>query len=373
MSSLPNVIAQTVGEMFVRGIQDIGAPQGSDSSSALIHEGGHAADAPVADATPTGGNMATTPVQQDAARTPTAAGSGDTTTADVVGTEPIVVVADRHEQHMLREMSAGQYDYYVELAGKTHYNEAAAWRALSYTPPRTYGGSLFKNLSAPVLRQIDASSANINMTQDYLPSLGGGAAGTEAALNRGVKIFVKNKLFDFSYTPPKYAFVPSSGSTSVAFASVPNSKNGGIRLDYGYNKNFGTNNWHWNQSGVADVFGVTNHSTEGARAAGYLVKSLKIGGRVLVVGGLVDSGYEIATSNNRVYETGRQASGWAGAIVGGEGGAQAGALIGAGIGAWFGGVGAVPGAAIGAVVGGVAGGAAGWRAGTVTYQTFFHK
>lgn len=84
---------------------------------------------------------------------------------------------------------------------------------------------------------------------------------------------------------------------------------------------------------------------------------VKIGGRVLLVAGIVSDVYDTATSNNPVRTAAVHAGGWAGAWAFG----QAGGAIGATIGSFI----PIPGvgtAALG-LVGGIIGGAIGYFAG----------
>lgn len=208
-------------------------------------------------------------------------------------------------------------------------------------------------------------------TETPFVNVAGGVLGTLARLHRGVPISVRGRTFDFALSAPRGARLPPGGSSSVVFATLPNQPNKGIRLDYGYNKGTSSVNWHWNQKGSASNFLVTNHSTSGAKLSGWALKSTKYAGRLLLVGGVIQSGSAIYSSEEPLQEAAHQASGWAGSFVGGAAGAQAGAALGAAIGAPFMGIGAVPGAVVGGFVGGVAGGAAGWEGGLKAHEALF--
>jgi RHS repeat-associated protein len=95
--------------------------------------------------------------------------------------------------------------------------------------------------------------------------------------------------------------------------------------------------------------GRANVSNASANTAGTW---LKVGGRLLVAGAVVQQANEIANSS----EPAREVAGAGGMVLGAIGGGEVGVTAGAAVGAALGGP---PGAAIGALVGGVAGSAAG--------------
>jgi hypothetical protein len=168
-------------------------------------------------------------------------------------------------------------------------------------------------------------------------------------------------------------WVPKAGSTSTLF--IQDSSGGRhLRLDYGYNKATGGIDYHWNQSGTFEQFGIANHTPAGAggealyRGARYI----RYGGRVLLVAGLALDVYSIVVAKKRWRQAARVASGWAGAWVGCE-------AVGAGF-AGLGtfvepGGGTAVGALAGCVVGGIGGYAgASWAAGQVydwVEETYF--
>ena len=104
------------------------------------------------------------------------------------------------------------------------------------------------DITLPTYADIAPDLINTIPTID-LSSAGGGAAGGEIALYRGVDIWVGGNRLIFSNTPPAGSYVPRGGSTSIALATRPGRPNKGLRLDYGYNRDTGSDNWHWNSGG----------------------------------------------------------------------------------------------------------------------------
>lgn len=247
--------------------------------------------------------------------------------------------------------------------------------ATATSPDGNFIGEALENLIAPAASAAEVYPSNFSsgVAGPQLSSnginFGGGSLGTETALTRGVGVQINNNRYNFSLTRPPGSYMPKGGSTSVGFLYNPARPDIGIRLDYGWNKNSQIRDWHWNQKGTFQDLGVRNHATNGNPGLwGNSLRALKVAGRLSVVYGAYSSVNEIYNSDDRAYEAGRQASGWVGAIAGGELGAQGGAAAGAAVGLWFGGVGAIPGAAIGGFVGGVVGGTLGWMAGTEAYE-----
>jgi hypothetical protein len=168
-------------------------------------------------------------------------------------------------------------------------------------------------------------------------------------------------------------FVPQSGSTSTVFIQdIAGKKH--LRLDYGYNIRTQTIDYHWNQKGTFNTFGIADHTAVGTagRVAYKAAKYLKYGGRVLLVVGIVSDAWSIVTSSKPLRQTAKVVGGWAGAWAGCEGG---GALLGGTIG-WIepGGGNAVAGF-VGCIGGGIGGYFVGSKAGGVVYDwaedTFF--
>jgi len=225
--------------------------------------------------------------------------------------------------------------------------------------------------------QVATSSSPGNNTQ------AGAAAGTlgskiatsrAAIMGRGPRVTLKGEEFNFSFYRPagsrKPLTVPKSGKGYLFRPGEPNNQ---LRLDYhDFPPERGIEDtWHWNQRSVARIFGNgLDHSTVGATLAGGSVTALRLGGRLFIAYGLYQSYLAVKNSHNPGDEVKRQASGWAGATIGGEAGAELGAGIGGSVGFLFGGVGAVPGAAVGAFVGGIVGGVVGWQGGTWVYNRF---
>lgn len=173
-----------------------------------------------------------------------------------------------------------------------------------------------------------------------------------------------------SLTPRGY--VPPGGSTSTLFLQDVTGKQH-LRLDYGYNKVSGRVDYHWNQKGTFDRFGIKDHTTVGeAGEALYKgAKWFKYGGRVLLIAGAALDIYSIVVAKKRWRQVARVASGWAGSWAGCEVVGAAGAAGGSvepGGGTALGGLG-------GCILGGVAGYfGASWAAGHVydwVEETFF--
>lgn len=140
-------------------------------------------------------------------------------------------------------------------------------------------------------------------------------------------------------------WTPKGGSTSSLFIQDVAGKRM-LRLDYGYNKSTGTVDFHWNQKGVADKFGITNHTPAGrvGQAIDKGARYFKWGGRVLLIAGAIADGYSVVTSDQPWRQVAVVTGGWTGAWAGCKAGGAFGALAGTA---------AAPGA--GTAVGGVAG------------------
>lgn len=165
--------------------------------------------------------------------------------------------------------------------------------------------------------------------------------------------------------------VPPGGSTSSIFIQSPDAKRQ-LRLDYGPNKATGRTDYHWNQKGTFQQFGISDHTPagSGAAAAHRGAKFFRFAGRAFVIVGAAADVYSVVVAKKKIRQAARVLSGWGGAWAGcklvGAGGAAAGGAIGSG-GA---GVGAAPGAAIGGFGGCLIGGVGGyfsasWAAGEV--------
>jgi hypothetical protein len=137
-------------------------------------------------------------------------------------------------------------------------------------------------------------------------------------------------------------FVPKTGSTSSLFIQDSAGKRV-LRLDYGFNKSKGSVDYHWNQKGTFNEFGIADHTSVGA-AGEALYKSakyLKYGGRVLLIVGVASDLYAIVVAKKRLRQVARVAAGWGGAWGGGEAlgalGAELGTAIEPGLGTAIGG------------------------------------
>jgi len=148
-------------------------------------------------------------------------------------------------------------------------------------------------------------------------------------------------------------WVPRSGSTSTLFIQDALGKRN-LRLDYGYNVKTGTINYHWNQKGTYQIFGIADHIPVGAfgtvvyKSARYF----KYDGRVLAVVGVALDVYSVVQSDRPLRQATKVVSGWAGAWIGcktvGAGGAWVGSAVTPGMGTAIGGV-------VGCLVGGFIG------------------
>jgi hypothetical protein len=151
--------------------------------------------------------------------------------------------------------------------------------------------------------------------------------------------------------------VPASGSTSTLF--IQNTKgNRHLRLDFGYNRNAGLVDFHWNQKGTHANFGITDHTSTGSggKALYKGAKYFKYAGRTLLVLGAAIDIYSIVVAKNRVKQVAKVVGGWAGAAGGCK-------LVGAG-GAGIGSFAPGPGTAIGGVAGCIVGGIGGYLFGS---------
>lgn len=148
-------------------------------------------------------------------------------------------------------------------------------------------------------------------------------------------------------------FVPQGGSTSTVFIQdITGRKH--LRLDYGYNVRTQTIDYHWNQKGTYNTFGIADHTTVGqvGRVAYKAAKYLKWGGRVLLVVGIVTDVWSIVQSSKPLRQTTKVVAGWAGAWAGCE-------VVGAG-GAAIGSIEPGGGTAVGGFLGCIGGGIGGY-------------
>ena len=150
-----------------------------------------------------------------------------------------------------------------------------------------------------------------------------------------------------------HGFEPMGGSTSTLFIQDATGKKH-LRLDYGWNKNTQSINYHWNQKGTFGQFGIQGHTPvgPGKEALFKATRHFKYAGRALVVVGAVVDVVSIVVAKKRLRKAVQVVAGWAGAAAGckavGAGGAAVGTLVEPGGGTAVGGV-------AGCVVGGVGG------------------
>lgn len=131
-----------------------------------------------------------------------------------------------------------------------------------------------------------------------------------------------------------------------------------LRLDYGYNTATGRVDFHWNQKGVAQQFGITNHAPAGpgGGAPYHGARHFRHAGRMLLVVGLAADSYSVVVSNRPFRQlaivTGGWAGAWAGCKLAGAAGAVGGSFVKPG-----------GGNAVGGILGCLVGGASGYWAG----------
>jgi len=105
-----------------------------------------------------------------------------------------------------------------------------------------------------------------------------------------------------------------------------------LRLDYGWNVGTKTIDYHWNQTGVHQTFGIANHSPAGrsGQIAYNAAKYFKYAGRVLLVAGIALDTISIVQASKPLRRASQVVTGWAAAWVGckvvGAGGAALGTL-----------------------------------------------
>lgn len=146
--------------------------------------------------------------------------------------------------------------------------------------------------------------------------------------------------------------VPKGGSTSTLFFQDPTGKRH-LRLDYGYNKVSKTIDYHWNQSGTHQNFGIADHTTVGraGQIAYRAAKYFRYAGRALVVVGVAVDAVSIVQASKPIRRATEVVAGWAAAWAGckvvGAGGAAFGTAV-PGLGTAAGGIG-------GCIIGGIGG------------------
>jgi hypothetical protein len=148
-------------------------------------------------------------------------------------------------------------------------------------------------------------------------------------------------------------WTPAGGSTSTIFIQDVSGKRH-LRLDYGYNVKTKTIDYHWNQKGTANLFGISDHAPAGrsGQIAHGAARYLRWGGRVLLVVGATLDAISIVQASRPLRRASEVVAGWAAAWMGckivGRGGAIGGSLVKPGLSTAVGGIG-------GCVIGGVGG------------------
>lgn len=167
-------------------------------------------------------------------------------------------------------------------------------------------------------------------------------------------------------------YVPKTGSTSTLFfQDVAGKRN--LRLDYGYNVKTKTIDYHWNQKGTFDQFGIADHTPVGrtGKALYSAAKYFRYAGRVLLVVGVTLDAISIVQASQPLRRASEVAAGWVAAWAGCKVIGAGGALVGSAaspIGTAVGGIG-------GCIIGGIGGYWGGSLLGGEIYdwgaQTFF--
>ncbi len=156
-------------------------------------------------------------------------------------------------------------------------------------------------------------------------------------------------------------------STSTVFIQDPTGRRKLLRLDYGINKVTGAVDYHWNQRGVYDRFGIPSHAPAGAagRAAYHTARAYRWAGGVLLVVAAVADAVSIVQADQPIRRATQVVAGWALAWAG----CKAGGYVGGGVGTLIEpGLGTAGGAVVGCIVGGYGGYRAGEAVGDAVYQ-----
>lgn len=167
-------------------------------------------------------------------------------------------------------------------------------------------------------------------------------------------------------------WVPKGGSTSTLFFQDLTGKRH-LRLDYGFNERTQAIDYHWNQKGTFEQFGLPDHAPagRGGAVAYKAARFFKYAGRTLLIAGLALDVASIVVASKPLRRASEVVAGWASAWLGcrvaGAGGARIGMLF-SPLGTAVGGIG-------GCLVGGGIGYFLGAPAGAVAYDwaedTFF--
>ncbi len=159
-------------------------------------------------------------------------------------------------------------------------------------------------------------------------------------------------------------YVPKGGSTSTLFfQDVAGKKH--LRLDYGYNIQTKTIDYHWNQVGTHANFGIQDHSSVGGLGAAVYkaAKYFRYAGRTLFVFGAAADIASIVVAGSPMRRASEVVSGWALSWAGCK-------TVGAG-GAAIGTTASPIGTAVGGIGGCIVGGFAGYRVGVAMGGTVF--
>jgi hypothetical protein len=222
--------------------------------------------------------------------------------------------------------------------------------------PETEESVLQSGLQAPL-----AAGIFQELRYPILQNLPGPTAGTTARFDLSFR--------DFSGFPN-----PTSHAYLNRTVPPPGNRWKGLRLDFGPNPRTGATDWHWNQSGAGNSFGIADHTPASAFEAnfGRMMQIAKPVGRAAMWTGVAfdtfSLGSEVVEStqtgewSNTIVEGARVAGGWGGAWAGAQGGGMAGAALGTAI---FPGIGT----AVGGFLGSVIGGAGGYFAGSELAET----
>ena len=159
-------------------------------------------------------------------------------------------------------------------------------------------------------------------------------------------------------------WVPKGGSTSTLFFQDPTGKRH-LRLDYGYNVQTKTIDYHWNQKSTHPTFGLADHAPAGqaGKVAYNVAKYFRYAGRVLLVVGVAVDVVSIVQADRPLRQATKVVAGWASAWAGCK-------VVGAG-GAWAGSFASPLGTAVGGVGGCIIGGVGGYFVGSAVAGEVF--
>lgn len=140
-----------------------------------------------------------------------------------------------------------------------------------------------------------------------------------------------------------------------------------LRLDYGFNVKTNTVDFHWNQKGTFEDFGIADHTTVGGTGSALYrgAKAFRYAGRFLVVVGAVMDIVSIAQASNPLRRSTQVISAWAAAWIAARGAGALGAELGTAVEP---GLGTAAGGIVFGFVGGAFGYWAGNSAGAVIYD-----